>query len=409
MLLVLREDLMSTAETTQRAEPFEIAVPQEKIDRILRRVRTFDWDVMPALEGWALGTDHTFLRDLCTYWVEQYDWRRAERAMNVFAHVRADVGSVRLHALRERGSGKAPQPLLLLHGWPYSFASFLGVVEQLAHPERFGGDAEDGFDVVVASLPGYGFSGKPAAPMGPQAMGDLLDALMTDVLGYGRYLVQGGDFGGFIASRLGFDHAAHLLGVHSNSFMVRHDGAMLGSGQAGPGKTTDDERAFVQAEAQGFMAEGGYAVIQGTRPQSLGAAMQDSPVGAAAWIVETFHAWSDRRERAFPEIFTPDQLLTEVMIYLVTDTFTTATWIYPAYFVEGSATLPAGKRVEAPTAFAAYPDPVFAAPPRSFMERSHHVAQWSQMPRGGHFPALEVPDLYVRDVQQFGRLLRRDP
>ena len=154
------------------------------------------------------------------------------------------------------------------------------------------------------------------------------------------------------------------------------------------------------------MTEGGYAVIQGTRPQSLGFAMQDSPVGAAAWMLEKFYDWSDRRERPFAEVFTPDQLLTEVMIYLVTDTFTTSTWIYPAYLMEASATLPAGKRVEAPTAFAAYPDPVFSQPPRSFMARSHNVVRWSQLPRGGHFPAIEVPDLFVQDLQQFGRLLR---
>ena len=397
---------MGIETSTHRAEPFTIAVPQEKLDRILRAVHAYDWAAMPALDGWGLGTDHTFLRELCAYWAEGYDWRRVEREMNAFLHITAGVGGLRLHAVREPGSGSAPMPLLLLHGWPYSFASFLGVIERLAHPERFGGDAEDGFDVVVASLPGYGFSGKPAAPIGPKAMGDLLDALMTEVLGYKRYLVHGGDWGGFIASRLGFDHPEHVLGVHSNSFMVRHDGAMLGSGQAGPGEASDEERAFVQREAQGFMVEGGYSIIQGTRPQSLGFAMQDSPVGAAAWILEKFHGWSDRRQRPFPDIFTRDQLLTEVMVYLATDTFTTATWIYPAYFLEHSATLPAGERVEVPTAFAAYPDPAFGPPPRSFMERSHRVVQWSQMPQGGHFPALEVPDLYVADVQQFGRLLR---
>jgi len=364
---------MSTETATHRPEPFTIAVPQERIDRILRRVSSYDWDAMPAQDGWALGTSHAFLRDLSAYWAEGYDWRRAEREMNAFAHITAEVGGLRLHAVRERGSGSAPVPLLLLHGWPYSFASFLGVIEPLAHPERFGGDADEGFDVVVASLPGYGFSGRPAAPLGPKAMGDLLDSLMTEVLGYPRYLVQGGDWGGFIASRLGFDHPAHVLGVHSNSFMVRHDGAMLGSGQTGPGAATDEERAFVQREAQGFMAEGGYAIIQGTRPQSLGVAMQDSPVGAAAWILEKFHGWSDRRERPFSDISTRDQLLTEVMVYLATDTFTTSTWIYPAYVMEHSATLPAGQRVEVPTAFAAFPDPAFAPPPRAYMERSHRV------------------------------------
>lgn len=279
------------------------------------------------------------------------------------------------------------------------------MIEPLAHPERFGGDAEDGFDVVVASLPGYGFSGKPPAPVGPKAMGDLLDRLMTGVLGYERYLVQGGDFGGFVASRLGFDHAEHVLGVHSNSFMVRHEGAALGGGSAGEG-ASPEEQAFAQGEAQGFMAEGGYAIIQGTRPQSLGFAVQDSPVGAAAWILEKFYSWSDRRQRDFAEVFTLDQLLTEVMVYLVTDTFMTSTWVYPAYFMEGSATLPKGQRVEVPTAFATFPDPVFAPPPRTFMEHSHNVVQWTTPEQGGHFPALEVPELYVEDLRRFARTLK---
>lgn len=391
--------------TQHTPKPFEIHVTQAKLERILERVRAFDWDAVPALDGWALGTNHAWLRELAAYWGDGFRWRDVEARLNRFPNFTAEIGAQRLHFVHERGSGASPTPLLLLHGWPYSFASFGGVIGPLAHPERFGGAAEDAFDVVAASLPGYGFSGKPDAPLGPQAMAGLFDRLMTEVLGYDRYLVQGGDFGGFIASRLGFDHAEHVLGVHSNSFMVRHEGAQLGSGQAGK-DATPEEQAFAQREAQTFGFEGGYAVIQGTRPQSLGFAVQDSPVGAAAWLLEKFCAWSDRRQRDVLGIFTPDQLLTEVTLYLVTDTFTTSTWLYPAYFQEGSATLPEGRRVEVPTAFAAFPDPVFPAPPRAFMERSHNVVRWSAPPEGGHFPALEVPDLYLGEIRAFGRGLR---
>jgi pimeloyl-ACP methyl ester carboxylesterase len=387
------------------AAPFRAEVPQATLDRIRERVRAYDWSAMLALQGWDLGTDVGFLRGLGEYWADGYDWRAAERAMNRFYHFIADVGGQGLHFIHERGSGNSPQPLLLLHGWPYSFHTFMDVIEPLAHPERSGGDAERSFDVVVASLPGYGFSDKPEAPMGPRRMGDLLDRLMVEALGYDRYLVQGGDWGGYIASRMGFDHPEHVKGIHSNSFMVRHDGAPLGSGQAGP-DATEEERAFVQREQQTFALEGGYSIIQGTRPQSLSPAMADSPVGAAAWVLEKFHGWSDGRGRSFDEIFPWDRLLTEVMVYLVTGTFATAAWIYAAFMPEGSATFPPGQRVEVPTAFAAYPDPVFPAPPRSFMERSHNVVQWTEMPRGGHFPALEGPDLFVEDVRRFGRLVR---
>lgn len=399
---------MSQAENAGQPIPFQIAVPQAKLDTILQKVRDYPWLEVVVPEGgvWSYGTDPAFLKDLAAYWLDGYDWRETERAFNRFDHFKATVDGQELHFVHERGSGEKPQPLLLLHGWPYSFVSFSEVIEPLAHPERFGGDAEDGFDVVVASLPGYGFSGKPDKPMGLKAMGDLLDKLMTQVLGYERYLVQGGDWGGYIASRLGFDHPEHVIGVHSNSFMVRHDGAALGSGQAGADDASEEERAFVQSEAQGFMLEGGYSIIQGTRPQTLSYAMLDSPVGVAAWIVEKFYAWSDKRERAFAEVFTKDQLLTEVMVYLVTDTFNTASWIYAAYFPEGSATLPPGEKVQVPVAFAAFPDPVFGPPPRAFMERSHNVVRWNNLPRGGHFPVLEAPDLYLEDLRGFGRALR---
>lgn len=391
------------------ATPFLIDVPRAKLDAIRERVRAYPWDAlqMPVDSGWQYGVPLPYLQDLAAHWTTAYDWREHERALNRFSHFRASVEGLDLHFVHERGSGRRPQPLLLLHGWPYSFASFADLIEPLTHPERAGGDAEDGFDVVVASLPGYGFSGKPDRPLGPRRMGDLLDRLMTGVLGYDRYLVQGGDWGGYIASRLGFDHAAHVAGVHSHSFMVRHDGAPLGSGQTGPSPATEEERAFVEREQQVFGVEGAYSLIQGTRPQTLAYAMLDSPVGAAAWIVEKFYAWADRRERPFEQIFTLDRLLTEVMVYLVTDTFNTAAWIYAAAFPEGSATLPPGQRVEAPTAFAAFPDPVFGAPPRSFMEYSHNVVQWTAMPRGGHFPFLETPDLFLEDVRRFGRLVRR--
>jgi len=302
---------------------FKIDIPQAKLDKIRERVRTYPWDEMhmPIDSGWKYGTPLPYVKQLANYWATKYDWRDSERQMNRFDHFKVTVDGQELHFIHEKGSGKNPQPLLMLHGWPYSFYSFIDLIEPLAHPERCGGEPDDGFDVVVASLPGYGFSSKPTQPVGPQRIAGYMDRLMTDVLGYDRYLAQGGDWGGDIASRLGFDHATHVLGVHSHSFMVRHAGAVLGSGQTGLGPVTEEESAFVQREQDVFLDEGGYSIIQGTRPLSLSYAMMDSPVGAAAWMIEKFYAWSDRRSRAFEAIFTKDQLLTEVMVYLVTDTF----------------------------------------------------------------------------------------
>ena len=389
--------------------PFHIRVPQAELNRIQDQIRKYPWNEMqmPPKSAWQLGTPVSFMQELADYWVKDYDWRKQEQHLNRFNHFTVAIDEQVVHIIHEKGSGTNPQPLLLLHGWPYSFHSFIDVIEPLAHPERFGGDPNGAFDVVVASLPGYGFSGKPAKPIGPQAMATLLNRLMTDALGYNQYLVQGGDWGGYIASRLGYDHAKHILGIHSNSFMVRHAGAALGSGQVGADNATSEEQTFVQQEAQGFMIEGGYSIIQATRPISLNYGMMDSAVGAAAWIIEKFHAWSDQRERAFDVIFPKDRLISEVMIYLTTHSFNTATWIYAAYLPEQSSTLPPGKKVDVPVAFAAFPDPVFAPPPRSFMERSHNVVQWNKMPQGGHFPVLEAPELWINDVRTFGQLVKR--
>lgn len=399
---------MSSASRVEpsEAEQFRIEIPQKKLDWIRERVRDYPWHEMPSGAHWEYGTPLPFMKDLADYWVHKYEWKLVEAKINQFAHYKAKVGDETLHFIHEPGSGDNPQPLLILHGWPYSFVSLLDVIQPLAHPEQFGGDAQDGFDVVVASLPGFGFSSKPKRPMGPQKMGELLNQLMTKILGYDQYLVQGGDWGGYIASRMGFEFPKHVAGIHSNSFMVRHAGALEGSGQVGTDNPTPEESQFVQSEQQSFLMEGGYAIIQGTRPQSLSYAMMDSPIGVAAWLIEKFHGWSDQKGKTFEKVFSMDQLITEVMIYLVTDTFNTASWIYNAYQQEGSGTLPEGKRVEVPVAFAAFPDPAFAPPPRSFMERSHNVVQWSEPPHGGHFPFLEVPDLYLEDVRRFARMLR---
>jgi microsomal epoxide hydrolase len=379
--------------------PFTIDVPQKTLDAIRARVRDYDWHEMPrgdGLEGsWAYGANLDFMRALCAYWVDGYDWRRAEAALNAFPQFTAPVGDIDLHFYHVVGSGPSPKPLILSHGWPGSVFEFLHIIDKLAHPEKHGGDVADSFTVVVPSLPGYGWSGKPKRPIGPRTTARLFDTLMTDVLKLPNYIAQGGDWGSSISSYMSYEgkgcRAAHLN--------------MMGWVSPGVGPQSDEEKAFAAKAGTLFQAEGAYFLEQTTKPQTLSYGMMDSPVGVAAWIVEKFHGWSDVRG-GFENAYTKDQLLTNVMIYLVTRTFNTATWMYRGRAEEQFLMpLPKGARLEKPTGIAAFPIDLIPFPPRSQVERSINVTHWTDFEHGGHFAALERPDDLVGDIRAFARTL----
>lgn len=392
---------------TNPATPFSINVPDSMLQEIARRVRATAWPDAPAPEGWDYGADLSFMQSLAAYWLDRYDWRMQEREMNRFRHFRAKVEGELLHFVHEPGSGTSPQPLLLLHGWPYSFATFLPVIERLAHPERFGGDADDGFDVIVPSLPGYGFSERPAAPLGPRAMARRMNALMTTVLGYDSFIAQGGDWGAPIASWLGFEHAPQTKAIHLNSIGMGPVGPPLWVVDPGPGPLTQEDRTALGEGQTRVLFDMAYFFQQMTRPLTTAYAISDSPVGTAAWMLDKWYSWSDRRDRSFTEIFSQDRLLTEVMIYLVTGTFDTSIWIHNGFRAEESWALPSPTaRIETPTGMASYPNPFAALPPREALAGIYNIVQWTELPRGGHFPMAEVPELFVEDVRQFGRLIR---
>ncbi|MBL7498981.1 epoxide hydrolase [Frankia sp. CNm7] len=355
--------------------------------------------------GWRHGTDWAFLERLAHRWVDGYDWRATEKRINRFANDRVPVDGANVHYLREPGSGPSPRPLLILHGWPYSFLGYLDVVERLAHPERFGGQVADAFDVVLISQPGTGFSDPPARPKSPRQLAEVYHRVMRDELGYQRYLVDGGDQGAVAGGFLALDHPDSVIGLHQSMLLPRQPEAPLGYGLTNADASAA-ERDYVQAEAARFQRDGAYFLLQMTRPESLAPALTDSPVGLAAWIVEKYHSWSDRRARTFEEIFSLDQLLDEIMLYLVTDSFATSLWSYAALQTDPSA-LPPDIRITVPTGITGWPDPWNPPPPRAFAERSRaNIVQWTQPPRGGHFPFYEEPDLYVDDLRAFGRALR---
>ena len=377
-------------------EPFTVAVPDETIAAIKARVAAFPWHEMPDDGGWEYGTNLDYMKGFCDYWVNSFDWRAQEARINRFAHFKAPVEGIDLHFIHERGSGPSPKPLIISHGWPGTIVEFLDFIDLLAHPENHGGSVEDAFDVVAPSLPGFGFSGRPSRPYGPRKMADLFNALMTETLGYEAYIAQGGDWGGAISSWLGYEHDASCKAIHINILTMRHKDGPQGA----------EEEAWAAQFEKDQVMQNGYRTQQATKPQTLSYAMMDSPVGVAAWILEKMNGWSDTVGDDVESVYTKDQLLTNIMVYIVTRTFNTASWIYYGRREEGGRLLsPEGKRVEVPTGCALFPAELLAWPPRSYAERIYNVTQWTEMPRGGHFAAMEEPELLIEDIRKFARSL----
>ncbi|WP_174298242.1 epoxide hydrolase family protein [Sphingomonas bacterium] len=369
------------------AKPFTIAIPDERLTAIRSKVQTFDWSMVPDAGDWRSGVGLVDLRRLVDHWLTRYDWRAQERRLNALPQFTTEVQGQRLHFVHVRGDGSRP-PLLLLHGWPGSFIEFEALIAPLV---------ADGHDVVVPSLPGYAFSGRPASPIGPKQTAELMHGLMVELFGSTRYLVQGGDWGAAIGAWMAYGHPEAVAALHLNMVLVQAEDAL-------PKKP--DELAWAGRRAELAKEETGYSQEQGSRPQTLGVALSDSPVGVAAWILEKFGAWADvpRDEHGTPDLwqaFDADLLLTNVMLYLVEGSFVTSTWMYRGRVLEGSGKFPAGTKITVPTAVAAFPDPVFPPPPRSQARKTYNIVQWTDMAAGGHFAALEQPELLLADMRRF--------
>lgn len=375
---------------------FTLDVPEKTIAEIKKPVAAFPWHEMPDDGGWEYGVNLNYMREFCTYWVENFDWFKQQDAINRLNHLTKAVDEIDLHFIHEKGSGENAKPLIISHGWPGSVVEFIDFIDLLAHPERHGGNIEDAFDVVAPSLPGFGFSGRPPRPWGPRRMAQTLNSLMTKTLGYNSYIAQGGDWGGAISSFLGFDHAPACRAIHINILTMRHP----------DGPQTPAEVMWERQFKEDQIMEDGYRTQQATKPQTLSYAMMDSPVGVAAWILEKMNSWSDTVGDDVESVYTKDQLLTNIMVYIVTRTFNTASWIYYGRREEGGRILsPKGRRVEVPTACALFPKELLSWPPRSYAERLYNIRQWTEMPHGGHFAAMEQPELLVNDIRKFARSL----
>ena len=379
---------------------FNVNFTEKEISPIYQKIKDYPWNSIPDLEGWEHGTNKTYLKELCDYWINEFDWQKHEVELNKFQNFVSNVDGIDIHFIKEKGTSPNSKPLLLMHGWPGSVIEFLHIIEKLAHPEKFGGNEKDSFDVIIPSLPGFGFSGKPNKPIGPRKMAEILNKLMTENLGYKDYMAQGGDWGATIANWIGYDHSKFCKAIHINCLTMRHPN----------GPQSDEEKNWQIKFDKDQVMQDGYRTQQATKPQSLSYGMMDSPVGIAAWIIEKMYSWSDLKDNKLESVYSKDTLLANIMVYILTKTFDSASWIYFGRREEGGRFFPNDfKKIEIPTAAAIFPAEMSEWPPKSYVERIFNLKQWTEMPAGGHFAALEKPDLLVNDIRKFSRSLRFNP
>jgi len=379
--------------STLAPQPFRIHVEDAVLDDLHHRLATTRWpDALPNA-GWGYGTSLDYARELCAYWRDDYDWRVHEAMLNALPQYRTEIDGLGVHFVHVKGTGPSPMPLVLTHGWPSSFYEMHKVIGALADPASHGGDPADAFDVVVPSLPGYGFSDKPQEPgFDTNRIADVWSRLMTDVLGYERFGAQGGDWGAAVNTGLGTRHAEHLIGLHYNMLAPPIDEATL----------SPEHREWWE-EVKAYRArEWGYVQLQSTKPQSVAFGLQDSPSGLAAWIVEKWRRWSDC-DGDLESVYTKDELLTNVMIYWVTNTIASSMRLYYESFGPMTGP-PAYSGVDVPTGVAAFNE--VNRPPRALCEPHFDIHRFTVMERGGHFPAMEVPNDLVDEVRAFFRPLR---
>ena len=358
---------------TMKEAPIHIS--QARIDAIARRVSDAQIGYAPSGDNGRYGIEASWLNTLRDYWRDQYDWRVAEAKFNEMPAYIANIGGIDIHFFRLAGEGDR-YPVILTHGWPGSVTEFLEAAPLLA---------ARGYDVVVPSLPGYGFSGRPPRPIGPTKTAEIWRTLMCDVLGYKRFGAQGGDWGSIVTSEMGRNHSDVVAAIHLNMYEHR------------PLGVPRPEVAAYRAQLAALLArDGAYAAMHATRPQTIGLALADTPVGFAGWVCEKCRDWS-HSNGDIDAVFTKDTLITNVMTYLVNDSVQSAMWMYRGYAEEPINR----KRIEIPTGFAEFPGEFVTIPPRGAMEEDLNLVHWRKMAAGGHFAAWEQPAAFAHEVGEF--------
>jgi pimeloyl-ACP methyl ester carboxylesterase len=380
--------------------PFQIDVAESVLGDLKERLAKTRWPSEVPDSSWTYGTNLAYLRELVSYWTTDFDWRAAEARLNSWPQFTADIDGLTLHFAHVRGKGTNRLPLLLIHGWPGSFFEFTQIAGLLADPAAHGFAEDQAFDLVIPSVPGFGFSTDPHRPgVTSPVIADALTRLMTEELGYRRFGSQGGDIGSMITTQLALRHPDKLIGIHINFPGIFRPN--LGDGAA---PLTDEEQEYMKTSAAWSEENTGYAHIHGTRPQTLAYGLTDSPAGLAGWIVEKFRAWSDCGGD-IESRFSKDELLTNLTIYWVGGCIGSSMRLYYEGRHNPIPPTPADG-VAVPVGYAQFKEPPAWRPPRLWLERIFNIRQWTEMPRGGHFAALEEPKLLADDIRAFFDPLR---
>ncbi len=379
--------------TQTQIKPFEIHIADTTLVDLQERLKRTRWTNSAEGAGWGIGTDADYLKDLVEYWQTDYDWRKHETALNQFKQFTAEVDGISIHFIYERGKGPNPTPIILTHGWPDSFYRFHKIIPMLTDPEKFGGKASESFDVIVPSMPGFGFSERKA--MNSEAVADLWAKLMRDVLGYQQFAAAGSDLGTEVTKTLAIKYHELVTAIYLTD-------VGFPNGTEDFASLSPAEQQYAGQCQQWWYTEGAYNMLQSTKPQTLGYGLNDSPVGLAAWIIEKFYQWGDNHGNIETR-FSKDELLTNIMIYWVTETINSSIRMYlentGAIYATGYGPKPM-VRVEVPTGVASFPGEMVVLP-REWAARHVNLNHFTLMPEGGHFAPLEVPELYAGDVRKF--------
>lgn len=375
-------------------DPFTINLSDELLDDLKRRLVSARWPEEEVVDDWSQGVPSLWLRQVCDYWAHDYDWRARETALNRFDQFMTELDGLDIHFIHQRSPHLQAHPLLMTHGWPGSVVEFHKVIGPLVDPTAFGGDARDAFHVVCPALPGYGFSAKPAETgWGVERIARAWSLLMAR-LGYSAYFAQGGDWGSAVTQAIGWQDPDHCAGIHVTMAMSTRP-QVEGEPSAAEQRALDGLKVYRRWDS-------GYSKEQATRPQTVGYALTDSPIGQAAWILEKFWAWTDCE--GHPEnVLSRDELLDNVMFYWATASAASSARLYWQSFGQVER-----HTITVPTGVAVYPKEI-VPPVRAWMEAGDYpnIQHWAEMPKGGHFAAFEQPELFIDDVRAWARPLRR--
>lgn len=375
---------------------FKIEIQDTVLKDLSFRLQNAKWAHQMPNQEWTRGANKDYLQDLVHYWINDYDWRIQEKELNQYSQYKCEIDGVDIHFIHVKGEGENALPIILTHGWPDSFIRYQKVISRLANPSRYGGSMSDSFDVIIPSLPGVGFSSiLNSKGFNNSEVADLWFKLMTEKLGYTRFAAAGGDMGSGVTRYLAMNYPEHLIGIHLTDVgiirkIIMSDNSLL----------SEEEKLYKSNAQQWIAQEGGYMSVQSTKPQTLAYALSDSPVGLAAWIIEKFYSWSDIRN-GFENRYTMDELLNNVMIYWLNNSITASAMMY----YENTHTLPPIGTIDVPTGIALFSKDILL-PPKAWVEQNLNLIHWTEFSCGGHFTAMEEPELFVEDVQKFYRGFR---